>query len=102
MSKQTDDLIDKLQGAATALRGVRAKLSPQPVSAAVEVVTPAAPAPAVTQEDFDFAKKVVAEIKATIEALEAEVSRESKVPEPNAGPTAPGSAEEHKSTKKAS
>lgn len=79
MSKQTDDLIDRIQGAATALRGVRAKLSPAPpVPNPSDVPQP--PPAEVTQEDYDHAKKVVAELKGNLEALEAEVSRESKVP----------------------
>ena len=82
MSKTTDDLIDRIQGEAFALRGVKVQLSPEPSAAAVEVVVPAKPAPEVTQEIYDHAKKVVAEMKGNVEALEAELAKESKVPEP--------------------
>lgn len=81
MSKTTDDVIDKILGAANALRGVRGKLSPQPVPAQVEVVTPAAPPAEVSQEDYDHAKKVIAELKASVEQLEAEVKKDSKEPD---------------------
>lgn len=77
MSKTTDDLIDRIQGAATALRGVRGKLSP-PASGEP------APPPEVAQEDFSHAKQVVSELKSNVEQLEAEISRESKVPEAHA------------------
>lgn len=92
MTKQTDDLIDRIQGAATALKGVKAKLSPQPAVATPPDV-PAQPPAEVTQEDYDHAKKVVAELKSNVEALEAEVSRESKVP---------GEHQDNKSKEKAS
>ena len=84
MSKQTDDLIDRVEGAAVALRGVKVKLSPQPTLVAGEISAVAGPAPQVTPEDFAFAKKVIEDMKGALEALEAEVSRESKVPEPSA------------------
>lgn len=82
MSKTTDDLIDRILGAANALRGVKAKLSPG--GAAAQDVPPPPP-PEVTQEDYDQAKRVVADLKGQVEALEAEVSRDSKVPESGAG-----------------
>lgn len=80
MSKATDDLIERIQGAATALRGVKTKLSPQAQPAQVEVTTPAAPAPQVEQEDYAHAKQVINEMKGNIEALLAEVEKDSKVP----------------------
>lgn len=93
MSKQSDDLIDRVLGAATALRGVRAKLTPVPTLQPVEVMsTPPQGPQEVTQEDYAYAKKVIADMKAQLEALEAEVARESKVPE-HGGPA----ADEHKS-----
>ena len=83
MSKQTDDLIDRIQGAANALKGVKAKLSP-PAPAPAPPDVPPAPNPEVTQEDYDHAKQVVAELKANVEQLEATVSRDSKSPESEA------------------
>lgn len=103
MSKTTDDLIDRIQGAAMGLRGVKTKLSPQAAPAQVEVVTPAAPPPEVTQEDYDHAKKVIAELKANIEQLEAQVSRDSKAVEQGQGGVLgdPKSAAEHDTKAKA-
>jgi hypothetical protein len=86
MSKATDDLIDKIQGAATGLRGVKVKLSPPQPAAPPADVPPAQPKPEITQEDYDHAKKVIAEMKSTLDALEAEVSRDSKVPEVGGAP----------------
>jgi hypothetical protein len=84
MTKAIGDIIDRVQGAATALRGVRARLTrlppDQPAPASTPEVPPAAPPPP-TQEDYDHAKQVIAEMKGQLDALEAEVSRESKVPE---------------------
>lgn len=80
MSKQTDDLIDRIQGGATALRGVKTKLSPRQEQPPAGDVPPAQPAPAVEQEDYDHAKQVISEMKANLEQLEATVSRDSKVP----------------------
>ena len=74
MSKQTDDLIGGIEGSVTALKGVRVQLSPIPPP------EPASPPP-IDQEVWDHAKKVVAQLKSQVDALEAEVSRESKVPE---------------------
>lgn len=87
MTKQTDDLIDRVLGAATALRGVKAKLTPVPTLQPVEVMSSAAgiQPTEVTQEDYAHAKQVIAEMKGQLEQLEAEVSRESKVPEEHSG-----------------
>lgn len=94
MSKATDDLIGRIEGAAAALSGVKSKLSPLP-AAPVPPDLPQPPPPQVTQEDFAFAKKVIADMKGQLESLEAEVAKESKVPE------AAGEAGEHKSKSKA-
>jgi len=79
MSKQTDDLIDSIQGSAVALKGVKVKLSPQPAVATPPDV-PAQPPPEITQEDYEFAKKVVASMKGALETLEAKLAEDSKVP----------------------
>jgi hypothetical protein len=101
MSKTTDDLINRIEGAVTALKGVKAKLSPP----APPPPSPDAPPPQgdVSQEEYAHAKQVIAELKGNVEQLEAEVARDSKVPEPTSpgapAPTA-GGAEEHKSKSK--
>ena len=82
MTKAIGDIIDRIQGAANALRGVRAKLTRQPPPPGIpstDVQPPQIP-PEISQEDYDHAKKVVADLKAQVDALEAEVSRESQVP----------------------
>lgn len=89
MTKQIGDIIDRIQGAAAGLRGVRAQLTkPQePGLAPVEVLSAprAGGETTPTQEQWDHAKKVITELKNQVEALEAEVSRESKEPDFTSG-----------------
>jgi hypothetical protein len=97
MTKQTDDIIDRIQGAATALRGVKTQLSPAPPAPVPADLPPPAPAQ-VTPENYEFAKKVIAELKSNVEALEAEVSKDSKVPEEHAPPLSSGGSKESSSS----
>lgn len=97
MSKQTDDLIDRVEGAVTALRGIKVRLSPPPPTYVMPADMPPPPPQKATQEDYAFAKKVVEELKGVVAALEAEVAKESHVPEPNAT----GEAGDHKTKAKA-
>lgn len=76
MTKQTDDLIARIEGCAVAMKGVKVSLSP-PAPTAPPEATP----PPVEPEAYEHAKKVIADMKSALEALEAEVARESKVPE---------------------
>ena len=85
MSKQSDDLIDRITGTCRALTGLKVTLTPIPAQYPTEAGMPLIPAKEVSQDDYAFAKKLAAELKDLAENLEAEISRESKVPEHDSG-----------------
>jgi len=81
MSKQTDDLIDRIEGTCVALKGVKFQLTPLPALVPTSADQVYVPPKEVTQEDYARAKKLAEELKNLAGDLEAEISRESKVPE---------------------
>jgi len=76
MGKAIGDLIDRIVGVVTALKGVKAKVGSQ------AEVPPAAPmVETPSEEDFDHAKRLTEELKGLATTLEAEVAKEAKVPD---------------------
>lgn len=81
MSKQTDDLIDQISGVCIGLSGLKVQLTAIPAQYPTEPGAPTIPPKEVTHEDYAHAKKLAESLKALAGDLEAQISRESKVPE---------------------